>query len=136
MEELVQARVGWSRSSYVAHPSIRWSSALAAAGRRVCTSEGRMQDGMADFGRRAGWGWVAAIVTLKHRAEAPRLGVPCRRRWRGESGFIFAHAVEAGVHAWSGRVFQRVVEVMEGPCVQCSEEEVGSTQIEAMVLQR
>jgi hypothetical protein len=28
MEELVQARVGWSRSSYVAHPS--YSGALAA----------------------------------------------------------------------------------------------------------
>ena len=81
-------------------------------------------------------GLESRIVTLNRRAAAPGLGVPCRRRWRGESGFIFAHAVEAGVHAWSGRVFRRVVEVMEGPCVQCSEEEVGSTQTEAVVLQR
>lgn len=41
MEELVQARVGRSRS-YVAHAF--GGGALAAAGRRVCTSEGRMQD--------------------------------------------------------------------------------------------
>lgn len=32
--------------------------------------------------------------------------------------------------------FQRLVEVMERPCVQCSEEEVESTQTEAIVLQR